>query len=189
MRRARRLAAATHGWLPDSTTLTEMTASSPEDVSRRDAAGDRRHGLLATPRSSEATTTPTPTPARRGGSSMLHEPPRHARRAAGASERRARSCRGRHLGRLVLGEAALHDRAGEHADEPAVLDHRHALEVARPRARGTPRRAGRSASSVKMRRLGDLAERRRRADRDRGDDLAHERLPRHDAREPAVAVA
>ena len=45
------------------------------------------------------------------------------------------------LGRLVLGQPALHDRAREHADELAVLDDRHALEVLLLEEARTPRRA------------------------------------------------
>ncbi len=123
--RARRLAAEYDGWLPDSTTLTEMNME-PDDI--RDetqkeiavmgysASGERalhdayarsRHDVVAraSPRS-----------------------PRPAGRAADPSG--GRSLGGRwQLGRLVLGQPALKHAAREDADQPAVLDDGHALEV------------------------------------------------------------
>src|SRR6266545_1004308 len=93
----------------------------------------------------------------------------------------------RRVERLVLGEAPLKELPREHADEAAPLDDRHALGVM---LLEEPERLLEAQLRVErvVRLLGDLADRRAAGIPSRGDDLAHERLPRDDADEsPLVA--
>src|SRR5919199_6500865 len=89
------------------------------------------------------------------------------------------------LGGLVLGEAPLEHRAREDADEPAVLDDRHPLEVVlleeAERLVDVHVRADRV-----VRRLDDLRDRRVARVAPGGDHFADERLPRDDPHEPVV---
>ena len=58
--------------------------------------------------------------------------------------------------RLVLGEAPLHDRARQNANEPSRLRRQARARDRAPRASGKPSSSGSDASSVVVRRLGDV---------------------------------
>src|SRR5204863_5328929 len=85
------------------------------------------------------------------------------------------------LGRLVLGEAALHDGAREDADEAAsLLDDGHALEVVLlERSEAVVERE--RAIEREVRRLGDLAQPYFDGRTSGGDNFAHEGLAREHA--------
>src|SRR5438309_386127 len=90
------------------------------------------------------------------------------------------------LPRLVLGESALHDSARQDAHQtPALLDDRNPLEILLlEKAEGTLEPE--TGVEGEVRRLGDLAEGHGARLQPGGDDLAHERLPGHDADQAPV---
>src|SRR5439155_23355098 len=92
------------------------------------------------------------------------------------------------LPRLVLGEAALHDGARQDAHQtPALLDDGNPLEVLLlEEAEGILEPE--TGVEGEVRRLGDLAEDHGARLQPGGDDLAHERLPGHDADQAPVVL-
>src|SRR5436189_1370560 len=87
--------------------------------------------------------------------------------------------------RFVLGEPTLQDAAREHADEPAVLDHGHALEIVLLELAERVVERERHIDRVE-RRLGDLSETSRTWIAAGCDDLPDERLAGDHADQPAV---
>ena len=90
--------------------------------------------------------------------------------------------------RLVLGQSALQHGPGEDADEASLLDHGDAVEILLLEEAERLVEGQLGADHV-LRHLDDLAQPRRARVAPGRDHLAHERLARDDAEQPAVFVA